>query len=249
MYVQWAPTGSRSRPGVSPVPARLNSRLWHGRSWSVATTAGTSVRNIWYCFAVVWMLPVWQIFPGAVWWINVVQCCYTVLSSWRIGSWAMTVYFTYCQSYRCCQSAPCNSSHVRWRYPVICTSWSRQHSIDHHQIRSLYHGHWSLDVCQLAEAKYWQDWADLDWHEVLSHCAKCKFPVSEARCGCHSTKSTCSSAWSGHLSRSRPWEACFECQCNVLLPSSSNSDTSGVHFPQSATTLVCDFVTSRIDLL
>jgi len=119
MYVQWSPTGSRSRPGVSPVSARLNSRLWHRRSWSVATTAGTSVRNIWCCFAVVWMLPVWQIFPGAVWWINVVQCCYTVLNSSRIGSWAMTVYFTYCQSYRCCQSAPCNSSHVRWRYPVI----------------------------------------------------------------------------------------------------------------------------------
>ena len=46
---------------------------------------------------------VWQIFPGAVWWLNVVQCCYTVLSSARICSCATAVYFIYCRSYRCCQ--------------------------------------------------------------------------------------------------------------------------------------------------
>jgi len=71
-------------------------------------------------------------------------------------------------------------------------------------------------LCQSAETKQGQNGADLDWYKVLHHCGKCKFPVSAARRGCHSTKSTCSSAQTGNLSSSRPWEACFKRQRNML---------------------------------
>jgi len=131
----------RSRPGVSPLPARINSCFRRCGSRTAFTTSRTLVRSTWCRSAVVSILLVWQIFPGTVLWTNVVECCYTVLSSSRIGSWAVAVYIIHCRSLTCRQRASCNDPHVHQWYAVISVLWSQQYGINHRQITALYHGH------------------------------------------------------------------------------------------------------------
>jgi len=51
---------------------------------------------------------------GAVWWLSVVQCCYTVLSSSRIGSWATAVYYISRESK--------TTRNVSWSRASVCVS-------------------------------------------------------------------------------------------------------------------------------